>query len=220
VSPAFSTNVPEKDEDKPFYALGMSIATQVAERLGDSVNFTERSIVVSGFAAATRGSIPEDQKEAFCTKYGPIATSLIAERLQSQKGGETKRGEEFVAQYMEENPSAVQLPSGLVFNELSPGKGATALLSSTVTVHYHGQLADGTVFDSSIERDEPVSFPLSNVIKGWQEGVQRMSEGAVVELLCPPDLAYGEQGSPPVIPGSATLKFKVILMKVGATESG
>ena len=87
-------------------------------------------------------------------------------------------------------------------------------LASTVRVHYHGTLVDGTVFDSSKERGEPLEFPLRNVIKGWQEGVALMKVGGKATLVCPPDIAYGDSGSPPVIAPGATLVFEVELLNV------
>jgi FKBP-type peptidyl-prolyl cis-trans isomerase FkpA len=81
-------------------------------------------------------------------------------------------------------------------------------------VHYHGTLCDGTVFDSSKDRGEPIKFPLSNVIKGWQEGVSMMKEGGKATLVVPPSIGYGDNGSPPVIPPAATLVFEVELIEV------
>ena len=87
-------------------------------------------------------------------------------------------------------------------------------LDSTVVVHYHGTLIDGTVFDSSVNRGEPIKFPLRNVIKGWQEGVAMMKTGGKATLVLPAEIAYGDTGSPPVIAPGATLVFDVELIEV------
>lgn len=83
-------------------------------------------------------------------------------------------------------------------------------------VHYTGTLLDGTVFDSSVARGQPARFPVNGVIMGWQEGVMMMKVGGKATLIIPPELAYGDQGAPPSIPGGATLKFEVELLDVVA----
>ncbi|HCG5939054.1 peptidylprolyl isomerase [Vibrio parahaemolyticus] len=104
--------------------------------------------------------------------------------------------------------------SGLQYKVLQEGTGSThPTASSTVKVHYHGMLTDGTVFDSSVERGEPISFPLGKVIKGWQEGLQLMVEGQKVRLFIPSTLGYGKSGTGP-IPPSAVLVFDVELLEI------
>ncbi|MEM9280682.1 MAG: FKBP-type peptidyl-prolyl cis-trans isomerase [Verrucomicrobiota bacterium] len=104
--------------------------------------------------------------------------------------------------------------SGLQYEMLRPGTGKRPLPYSQVTVHYHGYLPDGTVFDSSVQKGEPATFPLNRVIAGWQEGIPLMQEGAKYRFTIPPHLAYGESGSPPKIGPNATLIFDVELIKV------
>jgi peptidylprolyl isomerase len=110
------------------------------------------------------------------------------------------------------------LPSGLQYTEVAAGSGPKAEVGSVVKVHYTGTLADGTVFDSSHNRGEPISFPLGigRVIPGWDEGISLMNEGGQAILVIPPDLAYGEQGAGGVIPPNATLTFEVELVEVSA----
>jgi FKBP-type peptidyl-prolyl cis-trans isomerase FkpA len=106
------------------------------------------------------------------------------------------------------------LESGLVVTQLREGSGPSPVRSSTVIVHYHGTLADGSVFDSSVERGKPAQFPLTRVIPCWTEGLQQMKLGGKARLLCPPAIAYGALGKPPKIPSNATLYFDVELLDI------
>ena len=105
------------------------------------------------------------------------------------------------------------LPSGLQYKVLTEGSGPKPASTDTVTVHYRGTLIDGTEFDSSYSRNEPATFPLNRVIKGWTEGLQLMGEGAKWELTIPPDLGYGPQGAGARIPPQSALVFEVELVK-------
>ena len=111
-------------------------------------------------------------------------------------------------------PGAVQTATGLVYRETQAGDGAAPAGADIVEVHYEGRLIDGTVFDSSIARGETISFPLSAVIAGWTEGLQLMTAGGKATLTIPSELGYGASGSPPAIPGGATLVFDVELISV------
>lgn len=107
------------------------------------------------------------------------------------------------------------LPSGLKYRELVAGEGSVHPTSKdVVSVHYSGVLEDGEMFDSSVERGEPAIFPLSNVIKGWTEGVQLMTTGARYQFLIPHELGYGEEGFGDVIPPLETLKFEIELLEI------
>jgi FKBP-type peptidyl-prolyl cis-trans isomerase FkpA len=108
----------------------------------------------------------------------------------------------------------VTTQSGLKYRVLRKGEGKAPKATQTVKVHYHGWLTNGTVFDSSYERDESISFPLNQVIGGWTEGMQLVGEGGMIELEIPSDLGYGNRGAPPDIPPKATLHFLVELLKV------
>jgi FKBP-type peptidyl-prolyl cis-trans isomerase FkpA len=112
-------------------------------------------------------------------------------------------------------PGATRTPSGLVYRELTPGTGASPKPTDAVKVHYRGTLVDGTEFDSSYKRNEPAQFPLNRVIPCWTEGVQKMKVGGKSQLVCPASIAYGDAGSPPVIPGGATLIFEIELLGIG-----
>jgi FKBP-type peptidyl-prolyl cis-trans isomerase FkpA len=109
----------------------------------------------------------------------------------------------------------VKTSSGLIYKELRAGSGPSPKPSDTVTVNYRGTLVNGTEFDSSYKRGEPASFPLSQVIPCWTEGVQHMKEGGKAQLVCPASIAYGYERTPPGIPPGATLIFEVELIKIG-----
>lgn len=108
----------------------------------------------------------------------------------------------------------ITTPSGLKYKVIKKGKGKHPKSTDTVKVNYEGKFTNGTVFDSSYQRGEPISFPLNRVIAGWTEGVQLMPEGSVYEFYIPYNLAYGEQGMPPAIPPKSDLIFKVELIEV------
>jgi len=111
-------------------------------------------------------------------------------------------------------PGAVRTESGLVFRLLRPGYGPKPEASNRVNVHYEGRLADGTVFDSSIERGQPAAFELTDVIPGWTEGLQMLQGGGKARLTIPASLAYGSKGKPPNIPPCSVLIFEVELLGI------
>ena len=121
---------------------------------------------------------------------------------------------EFLAENSKKE-NVITLESGLQYEVIKTGEGAKPTLNDQVTTHYHGTLIDGTVFDSSVERGEPASFPVSGVIKGWTEGVMLMEEGSKYKFYIPGDLAYGANPRPggPIGP-NATLIFEVELLEI------
>ena len=103
---------------------------------------------------------------------------------------------------------------GLTYKSVREGTGASPTATDSVRVHYRGTLMNGTEFDSSYKRNEPATFPLNRVIPCWTQGVQRMKVGGKAELICPPDLAYGERGAGSDIPPNATLRFEIELLAI------
>ena len=143
--------------------------------------------------------------------------TTTTEQTTPDYGQQIKDNKTIGREFMEENAkndSVVQTTSGLQYMVLKEGTGAKPGPTDTVTVHYTGRLLDGTVFDSSVERGEPASFPLDKVIPGWTEGLQLMSEGSQYRLFIPSELAYGSKGAGDQILPNSTLIFDVELIKV------
>ncbi|MFQ5350045.1 MAG: FKBP-type peptidyl-prolyl cis-trans isomerase, partial [Thermoanaerobaculia bacterium] len=141
--------------------------------------------------------------------FAPARVSALAEV-------EKAKSADFVKQVAAE-AGAVTTESGLVITEITAGTGASPQAGDKVRVHYHGRLRDGTVFDSSVDRGAPAEFALNQVIPCWTEGVQRMKVGGKSRLVCPSDIAYGDQGRPG-IPGGAALDFEVELLAIVELE--
>jgi len=197
---------PSNDEQKTLYALGLAIS----QSLGTfSLSETELDMVKHGL---TDGVLKRPQKIDLQT-FGPKIQLLQQSRLAMVAEGEKKAGAAFVAKAAAEK-GATKTESGIVITPVKPGSGATPKATDTVKVHYHGTLTDGTVFDSSIKRGEPATFPLDKVIKCWTEGVQQIKVGGKSRLVCPANLAYGDAGSPPVIKPGSTLVFEVELLEI------
>jgi FKBP-type peptidyl-prolyl cis-trans isomerase FkpA len=113
----------------------------------------------------------------------------------------------------QQEPGTVVTQTGLIYQSLAEGKGASPAATDTVKVHYRGTFPDGREFDSSYKRGQPAEFPLNRVIKCWTEGVQKMKVGGKAKLVCPPAIAYGERGAGPIPPNS-TLNFEIELLDI------
>lgn len=141
-------------------------------------------------------------------------TSNMSTTGQAQTSTQKKSDGEAFLLANKTKPGVVTLADGLQYKVLKEGTGATPTDSDTVTVNYAGQLIDGTEFDSSYKRGQPATFPVSGVIPGWTEALKLMKVGSVWELYIPAELAYGEQGVPPVIGPNQVLVFKVELLGI------
>lgn len=141
------------------------------------------------------------------------AFSQARQKLAAEK--EKKESEAYLAKAATEK-GAVKTESGMIYLEMKPGTGDSPKATDRVKVHYHGTLRDGTVFDSSVDRGQPATFPLNGVIKCWTEGVQKMKVGGKSKLVCPSDIAYGDRGAPPKIKPGAALTFEVELLEIVA----
>jgi FKBP-type peptidyl-prolyl cis-trans isomerase FkpA len=141
-----------------------------------------------------------------------IAAATLTTPLMSQTSN-LEQGQAFLKANASK-PGVKTTSSGLQYLVLEEGKGKSPKATDTVLVHYKGNLLDGTEFDSSYKRNEPISFPLNGVIPGWTEGVQLMKEGGKIRLFIPSNLAYGSRGAGGVIPPDSTLVFDIELLKV------
>ncbi|HWE25939.1 MAG TPA: FKBP-type peptidyl-prolyl cis-trans isomerase [Myxococcales bacterium] len=194
------------EDDKTLYAIGYLTGQRMSVL---QLNPSEEKIVEQGFrdaATGTKAKVDVEQRQDAINKLAQARSAAGAEKEKtSAKAYTAKAAQEKGAQ---------QLPSGLVFKVTRPGNGPSPKETDRVKVNYEGRLTNGTVFDSSYKRGQPAEFPLNQVIKCWTEGVQKMHVGEEAQLVCPSDIAYGDSGRPPQIPGGATLVFKVELLGI------
>ena len=202
------------DDMKPFYALGMNIGMRTGAQVKHLIGDDEKEALLAGFEDYMLSRVDMKDIEVLMEKYGVRLNEIVDGRNKDMAQKACKQGEDFIVQYLAKNPDAIRTPSGLVYHETATGTGNTPNATSTVTTHYHGTFIDGAVFDSSVNRGEPLSFSLEKVISGWQEGIQRMKVGGKAVLICPSHLAYGQEGSPPQIGPGTTLIFEVELLEV------
>ena len=193
------------DEDRVLYALGVALGENIADfRLTDE----ELAFVTAGI----RDVVADVPYRVDMELYGVQIQRLANERLSLALEEEKAASANFAAEVAAE-PGAETFPSGLVLVPITEGDGANPTADDRVTVHYHGTLRDGSVFDSSVDRGEPATFQLRGVIACWTEGVQKIKVGGKAKLLCPSPIAYGDNG-PPGIPGGAALLFEVELLSI------
>lgn len=207
VSPCLAADLKTED-DKVIYAIGVAISQSVA-RYG--LSDAELKLVSEGL---TDGALGKSQINI--ADYSNKIQEFGRQRAEQESAKEKAKAAPFLAE-MAKKKGAQKSDSGLVYIEEQTGTGKTPKETDTVKVHYHGTLMDGTVFDSSVDRGTPATFPLNRVIKCWTEGVQKMKEGGKAKLVCPSDIAYGDRGSPPKIQPGATLVFDVELIEVTDT---
>jgi FKBP-type peptidyl-prolyl cis-trans isomerase FkpA len=192
-------------DDDTFYALGYAVSQNL-----EQFELTQQELeqVKRGLEDGVMGNEARVEIE----EYLPRLQDLARERSQQAAAREQKEGAAFLTEAAAA-PGAQRTESGLIFEQIQEGTGASPVATDIVSVHYHGTLRDGTVFDSSRERGEPATIPLEQVIPCWTEGVQKMKVGGKAKLICPPDLAYGERPAGPIPPGS-TLIFEVELLDI------
>nr|WP_255578584.1 FKBP-type peptidyl-prolyl cis-trans isomerase [Chitinophaga sp. sic0106] len=192
--------------DSVSYGIGLSIAENIKAQDMGNVNVAMLSRAISDVLKKNPQLLTKEQADMSISNY--------LQQLKAEKFAKNREvGEKFLAAN-KTKPGVVTLPSGLQYQIIKEGDGAKPTLNDKVKTHYHGTLIDGTVFDSSVERGEPISFPVSGVIKGWTEALQLMPVGSKWKLFIPADLAYGDrQAGPKIGPGSA-LVFDVELLEI------
>ena len=210
--------IEEGTHDELMYALGVNLARQLGDVRPLVETSDELTQVARGLLDTVVGKFDEDNQRELLGRRGDDLNKIIVERANNIRKKIEDAGKAML-QEMSENPETATLESGVVIHPLEAGpdgfgKGVKPTQASTVKVHYHGTLPDGTVFDSSLSGD-PVTFPLGGVIKGWQAGLQHMCEGETAMLGVPPEMGYGDAGTPDGrIPGGAALFFKIQLIEV------
>ncbi|HBG05631.1 MAG: peptidylprolyl isomerase [Geobacteraceae bacterium GWC2_58_44] len=194
------------DEQKTLYAVGVSVARSLAVF---DLSPAEFEYVKQGLIEAQNGKVNNFELASLQGKIQELARSRRKATGEKQAGA----GKDFLERAAKEK-GAVKTASGMVYSSLAEGKGATPKADDVVKVHYRGTLVDGKEFDSSFKRGRPIEFKLDNVIKCWTEGVQMMKPGGKARLVCPPQLAYGDNGAGEQILPGATLAFEVELLEV------
>jgi FKBP-type peptidyl-prolyl cis-trans isomerase len=192
---------PVTEEQKTAYSLGLLLSQSLKTF---DLTPEELALVQKGIVDGVDKSKPKPTINA--EDYIPKIQALQLARLTAASKAYLDKAEK--------EPGATKTASGIIIKHTLQGTGAQPTAEDEVKVHYEGRLTDGKVFDSSIARGEPATFPLNRVIPCWTEGVQTMKVGGKAQLTCPSDLAYGPSGSPPNIPPHSTLVFDVELLDI------
>ena len=199
--------------DKLSYALGLSMGNNFRASGVDKIDVAD---FADGVSAVYNNQVPKmsyDEAKKVIREY----FETLESRRQESEAAAAKVNEAAGKSYLEENgkrEEVVTTPSGLQYEVLQEGDGPCPSAEDRVKVHYTGRLIDGTVFDSSVERNQPATFGVTQVIKGWVEALQLMKAGSKWRLHIPSDLAYGQQGAPDIIGPNSTLIFDVELLEV------
>ena len=205
------TTAVENEIDSVSYLLGVAIATNITNDLKEG----NIELILKGMGDKLKGNT-----ELIVDPTNQLLNSYFQKKQQEKKQKEGQLGELAKAEgekFLQENKKNKKVkvtPSGLQYEILKEGKGDKPSETSQVKVHYHGTTIDGKVFDSSVDRGEPIVFGLNQVIKGWTEGVQLMPIGSKFKFYIPQELAYGENSPSPAIKPYSTLIFEVELLGI------
>lgn len=196
--------------DSTSFAIGVN----VAENLGKNIAQQFEEVNLDLLKAGLNAGIDTNNKSEIS---GAVAEQIIEEFFKSKQELTAKKAQGEGAAFLAENAKregVISLESGLQYEILTEGNGQIPTINDKITAHYHGTLIDGTVFDSSVDRGEPASFPVNGVIAGWTEALQIMQVGSKWKLYVPSDLAYGERGAGQIIGPYSTLIFEVELLSI------
>ena len=192
--------------DSVSYSLGVNIGENIKKQFED--------INLNNFEAGIKDVLEKDVEAKISDNQAQaIIQSYFTKKQQQQSESVIEEGINFLRENGKRE-GVTTLASGLQYEVISNGTGPKPTIEDNVTTHYHGTLIDGTVFDSSVDRGEPASFPVGGVIKGWTEALQLMAVGSKWKLYVPYDLAYGERGAGPQIGPYSTLIFEVELISI------
>ncbi len=199
--------------DKLSYALGLGIGRQLSQMGANDLNAADFAQAVKNMIDGKEPQVPAAEAQQIVEDFFQKQEERQrAEAAEKYKGAKSE-GEKYLSENAKKE-GVTTLPSGLQYKVLKEGNGKSPKATDKVVCHYEGMLVDGTMFDSSIQRGEPATFPLNGVIAGWTEGLQLMKEGAKYRFFIPYQLGYGERGAGASIPPFATLVFDVELIEV------
>ena len=207
---------PESDVDSVSYAIGMDI--------GDNFKTQESEVNTEALAAgladylAENSLFSDEEKNQIIMKFQQDMKMKQMEASMGKAEENKKAGAAFLAENKKKE-GVIETETGLQYKVVTEGSGPMPASTDVVTVHYRGKLLDGTVFDASYDRGEPIEFPLDRVIPGWTEGLQLMNVGSKYEFYISSELAYGDQGAGETIPAGATLIFEVELLSFKPAEA-
>ena len=199
--------------DKLSYALGLGIGRQLSQMGANDLNAADFAQAVKDMIDGKEPQVPAAEAQQIVEDFfRRQEEKQRAEAAEKYKGAKSE-GEKYLSENAKKE-GVTTLPSGLQYQVLKEGNGKSPKATDKVVCHYEGMLIDGTMFDSSIQRGEPATFPLNGVIAGWTEGLQLMKEGAKYRFFIPYQLGYGERGAGASIPPFAALVFDVELIEV------
>ena len=207
---------PEGEKQEFSYSIGFHFGQQFKQRFDRDKLDVDSAALLTAIKDVLEGkelSMTQEQMQASIQAHNK---KLQAKQAEAAKENVAK-GEAFMAEFAKQD-GVVKTESGIMYKVLKKGDGKKPTAQDRVVVNYEGKLIDGTVFDSSYKRGKPATFGVMQVIPGWQEVLQLMPTGSTYDVAIPPNLAYGQRGSPGGIPPNATLQFKVELIEIQAAK--